>query len=126
MSAARASRSTAARAVDAAQLDRTLAALADPARRHVVELLSRGPQRAGELARQLDVSPATMSKHLRVLRTSGLVRESSDDVDLRVRIYALESAPMTELRAWINAAEREWVKQLRSFAAHVERKSRAR
>src|SRR6185295_12283738 len=54
-------------------LGQTLAALADPTRRGVVELLRKGPRRAGELAASLDLSPPAMSRHLRVLRTTGLV-----------------------------------------------------
>jgi DNA-binding transcriptional ArsR family regulator len=107
----------------AARLDDTLAALADPLRRRAVELLARQPRRAGELARELRTTPSTMSKHLRVLRRHGLVTETHPDFDARVRIYALRSAPMTELRSWIDNAERGWAEQLTAFAAHLERES---
>lgn len=105
----------------AAGLDDTLAALADPLRRRAVELLAERPRRAGELARELRTTPSTMSKHLRVLRQGGLVTESHPDFDTRVRIYALRSAPMNDLRAWLDTAERAWADQLASFAAHLER-----
>lgn len=104
----------------AAGLDSTLAALADPLRRRAVELLAERPRRAGELARELQASPSTMSKHLRVLRQHGVVEESHPDFDARVRIYALRSAPMTELRRWLDTAEKAWVEQLTAFAAHLE------
>jgi DNA-binding transcriptional ArsR family regulator len=106
-----------------AQLDDTLAALADPVRRRAVELLAERPRRAGELARELGTAPSTMSKHLRVLRQSGLVTESSPEFDTRVRIYALASAPMAALRRWLADAERGWADQLGSFAALVEHES---
>ena len=61
-------------------LDRTLAALADPARRRVVDLLRERPRRAGELAAALSMSPSVMSRHLKVLRDSDLV-EVGDPVD---------------------------------------------
>ena len=105
----------------AAGLDDTLAALADPLRRRAVELLAKQPLRAGELARELRTTPSTMSKHLRVLRQHGLVTETHPDFDARVRIYALRSAPMTELRNWLATAERAWAEQLAAFAAHLER-----
>ena len=105
----------------AAAVDDTLAALADPVRRRAVELLAAGPRRAGELARELDTTPSTMSKHLRVLRQRGLVTETHPEFDARVRIYALRSAPMTELRNWLDTAERGWAEQLTAFAAHLER-----
>ncbi|MFN0091526.1 MAG: ArsR/SmtB family transcription factor [Acidimicrobiales bacterium] len=106
-----------------AALDRTLAALADPARRRAVELLGARPYRAGELADALEVSPSVMSRHLRVLRESGLVSEAHPDFDARVRVYSLRSAPMGELRAWLDAAERGWAEQLTAFREHVERRA---
>lgn len=104
----------------AAELDDTLAALADPIRRRAIELLAERPRRAGELATELQTTPSTMSKHLRVLRQRGLVEESHPDFDARVRIYALRSAPMAELRRWLDTAERAWAEQLAAFAAHLE------
>jgi DNA-binding transcriptional ArsR family regulator len=104
-----------------AGLDDTLAALADPVRRRAVELLAQRPRRAGELAGELGATPSTMSKHLRVLRACGLVAETHPDFDARVRIYALRSAPMTELRRWLDTAERAWAEQLAAFAAHLGR-----
>ena len=102
-------------------LDDTLTALADPIRRRTVELLAERPRRSGELAAELATTPSAMSKHLRVLRQRGLVTETHPDFDARVRIYALRSAPMTELRSWLDTAERAWTQQLTAFAAHLER-----
>ncbi|HWJ62392.1 MAG TPA: metalloregulator ArsR/SmtB family transcription factor [Acidimicrobiales bacterium] len=103
----------------AASVDATLSALADPVRRRAVELLAERPRRAGELAAELDVSPSTMSKHLRLLREHDLVTEEHPPFDARVRIYALRSAPMADLRAWIDLAERAWTEQLTAFADHL-------
>ena len=102
-------------------LDRTLAALADPARRHVVELLRERPRRAGELAAALSLSPSVMSRHLKVLRDSDLVEESSPVFDTRVRIYSLRTGATAELRSWLEAVERGWAEQLSALKAHVER-----
>lgn len=104
-----------------APVDQTLAALADPHRRRVVELLSQRPRAAGELARELGVSPPTMSRHLKTLRASGLVEESHPEFDARVRVYALRPQPMTELLRWLEASERLWSEQLLAFKAHLER-----
>ena len=106
----------------AKRIDDAFAALADPARRRAVELLARHPRPAGELARALQVSPSAMSKHLRILREGGLVTETHPAHDTRVRIYSLRSAPMADLRAWLDAAERGWAEQLAAFAEHLERK----
>jgi len=104
-------------------LDRTLAALADPHRRRVVDLLSHGPRAAGDLARELDLSPPAMSRHLKTLRRSGLVEESHPEFDARVRIYALRPEPMADLLRWLAEAERLWSEQLAAFKAHLERRS---
>ena len=104
----------------AAALDHTFAALADPIRRSAVELLAQRPRRSGELASELGTSPSTMSKHLRVLRQGGLVDETHPEFDARVRIYSLRSAPMVELRTWLDTAERGWAAQLAAFAEHIE------
>ena len=105
----------------AAQIDRTLAALADPHRRKVVDLLARGPRPAGELAREIGLAPPAMSRHLRTLRESGLVEESHPEFDARVRIYALRPEPMTHLLRWLEESERLWTEQLSAFKAHLER-----
>jgi DNA-binding transcriptional ArsR family regulator len=104
-----------------APLDTTLAALADPHRRRVVDLLSRRPRPAGELARELGLSPPAMSRHLRTLRESGLVEESHPAFDARVRIYALRAEPMVDLLRWLEESERLWSEQLLAFKAHMER-----
>ena len=103
------------------EVDRTLAALADPHRRRAIDLLLERPRRAGELAEALQLPAPTMSRHLRILRQSGLVEESHPDFDARVRIYALRPGPIAGLKAWLAATEQLWTDQLAAFQAHVER-----
>jgi DNA-binding transcriptional ArsR family regulator len=102
-------------------LDRTFAALADPTRRAVVSLLRERPRRAGELAEELDSTPAGLSRHLRVLRESGLVAEEVLGDDARVRVYTLERAQFEAVRAWIEEVETFWTLELSAFKAHAER-----
>lgn len=109
----------------AARLDRTLAALADPHRRRVIDLLRERPLRAGELAARAKLSPPAMSRHLRTLRQSGLVEEDHDGLDARVRIYRLRPEPMADLKAWLEETERLWSEQLAGFKAHLERSAEA-
>jgi DNA-binding transcriptional ArsR family regulator len=66
-------------------VDRTLAALAEPTRRGVVELLRAQPLRASEIADALATTRPAMSRHLRVLRRAGLVTESGLEDDTRAR-----------------------------------------
>ena len=103
-----------------AGLDATLAALADPHRRRAVYLLGRRPQRAGELSKALGLAPAAMSKHLRVLRHSGLVEETHPRFDARVRIYSLRAGALDSLKQWLRDTEDAWAEQLASFKEHLE------
>lgn len=103
-------------------IDSTLAALADPYRRRVVELLGQRPRRAGELAEALDLPAPAMSRHLRALKQSGLVEETHPEFDARVRIYALREGAMADLKKWLADTERMWSDQLSAFKAHVEKK----
>jgi DNA-binding transcriptional ArsR family regulator len=104
------------------RIDQTLAALADPHRRRVVELLGQRPRRPGELANALGLPAPAMSRHLRTLKQSGLVEETHPEFDARVRIYTLKDGAMADLKKWLADTERMWVDQLASFKAHVEKK----
>lgn len=105
----------------ASALDRTLAALAEPNRRRVVETLRRQPQTAGDLAGKVKMSPAALSRHLRTLKAAGLVEETHPEYDARVRIYTLRPAPMADLKAWLTQTEDLWARQLAAFKEQVER-----
>jgi DNA-binding transcriptional ArsR family regulator len=102
-------------------LDAALSALADPTRRGVVELLRQGPRRAGDLAAASGTSASAMSRHLRVLRTSGLVETGSLDEDARVREYRLRPEAFVALQAWLDQVQAFWSEQLGSFKEHAER-----
>ena len=105
----------------ARNLDRTLAALADPHRRRVVDLLRERPRRAGELAEAAQISFPAMSRHLKTLRSSGLVEEERDAFDSRVRIYRLSDKPMTDLKAWLEETDKLWARQLVAFRTHLQK-----
>ena len=98
-------------------LDETLAALAEPTRRQVVDLLRDRPRPAGELARSLGVSAPAMSRHLRVLRAGGLVEVVAVDSDARLRLYRLKAEAFAGLGEWL---PRFWDDQLASFKTHSE------
>ncbi|HMR06323.1 MAG TPA: metalloregulator ArsR/SmtB family transcription factor [Polyangiaceae bacterium] len=104
-----------------ALLDGAFTALADPTRRAAVEILRKGPRRAGDLARQLGSTPAGLSRHLRVLRESGLVAQEVSSEDARVRFLRLERKPFDALRHWVEDVETFWSGQLASFRVHAEK-----
>ena len=62
-----------------------------------------------------------MSRHLKLLRNSGLVEEGRDEFDSRVRIYRLSREPMDDLTAWLAQTEDLWANQLRAFTAHLQK-----
>jgi DNA-binding transcriptional ArsR family regulator len=102
-------------------LDGTFEALGDPTRRGVIDLLRRGPRRASEVADALGVTRPALSRHLRVLRETGLIEESGDASDARVKILQLRPERFDELGAWLRDVERYWTLELASFKAHAER-----
>jgi len=108
------------------RLDTTLSALADPTRRRVVDLLRVRPRRAGELVAAFDVSAPAISRHLRLLRSGGLIEELRDPEDGRGRVYQLRPDRFEELAGWLREVEAFWTDQLDSFRDHVETKTRAR
>lgn len=89
------------------------AAIADPIRRRVLELVRDEELPAGRLAAQFDVSRPAVSKHLRVLREAGLLHERREG---RLRLYRADPAPLAELRAWLEAYWDERLDALRELA----------
>jgi DNA-binding transcriptional ArsR family regulator len=105
------------------EVARVLRVLADPVRLQTVELLSRAPRRAGELAQNLGVTPATMSKHLRLLLRERVVVDERGPDDARVRVFRLRPEAVVALDAWLDQLKAHWDEQLGSFKTHVEKRS---
>lgn len=103
-------------------IESTFGALADPSRRGVVDLLRKKPRRAGELASELGLTAPAMSRHLRILRETGLVERAFDDDDARANIYRLRPERFAELRSWLDDVDRFWSLQLDAFAQHAEKR----
>ena len=68
----------------------------------------------------MGLSPAALSRHLRTLKASGVIEETHPAYDARVRIYALKTGAMADLKSWIDSTEQLWVDQLAALKAHVE------
>ncbi|MCA1572314.1 MAG: metalloregulator ArsR/SmtB family transcription factor [Chloroflexi bacterium] len=97
-----------------------LGALADPTRQQVVQLLSVSPRRAGELASAAGTSAPTMSRHLRVLLTAGIVADERLSQDARARMFRLRPESIGALQAWLDQLQAHGDEQLASFKRHVE------
>ena len=81
------------------------AALADPTRRSIVELLGAGEQTAGAIGEGFPISAPAISQHLKTLREAGLVRVR---VDGQRRIYSLDPEGFAEMEAWFARMRGFW------------------
>jgi DNA-binding transcriptional ArsR family regulator len=108
----------------AARLDRTLLALADPTRRRLVERIRQGPVRASDLGDGLPITRPAVSRHLRVLRSAGIVRAVPRGREV---LYRLSDDPrgIEEARGYFEEMSRGWDRALAAFKAFAEAASEA-
>jgi DNA-binding transcriptional ArsR family regulator len=99
----------------------TFAALAEPNRFRIVELLRGGPRAVNDIGARLHLNQTQVSKHLRVLRDVGLV-----DVQPRAqqRIYELRAKPLRELHGWLERYRRVWEERFEELDELVEELSK--
>jgi DNA-binding transcriptional ArsR family regulator len=99
------------------QLDKTFAALADPARRAIVERLVSGPASVSELARPLPMSLPAVMLHLKVLEDSGLVTSRKEG---RVRTCRIEPKMLSQAEQWVSERRRMWERNLDRLGAFLD------
>ena len=95
----------------------TFEVLAEPTRRRILDLLRERDWCVGELAVALDISQPRVSKHLRVLRESGLVEVRQD---AQRRWYELNPTPLVEIEAWLQPYRRFWAGRLDALTRHLD------
>ena len=83
----------------------TFTALADPTRRHIIELLATREQSFGELANRFEMSRTAVSQHLKVLRDADIVASRPD---AQRRVYRLNDHALDDLEQWIASVRRFW------------------
>ncbi|MHB1260258.1 MAG: ArsR/SmtB family transcription factor [Thermoplasmatota archaeon] len=91
------------------------AALADPTRRHLVEVLHGGERSVGDLVDAVDIHQPGVSRHLRILSEAGLVTARPDG---QRRLYSLRPESLRGLEAWVRRhahVERERLERLAEF-----------
>lgn len=98
-----------------------LAALAEPHRRQILDLLLAGPRPVSELVAALPVSQPAVSKHLRVLREAGLVDVR---VDAQRRLYSVRPEPLQVVDEWLAPYRRLWADRLDALEQHLDRTAR--
>jgi DNA-binding transcriptional ArsR family regulator len=91
--------------VNSGRLDGLFAALADPTRRRMIERLARGPMSVGEMAAGFAISQPGISKHVKVLERSGLLKR---DVVGRVHRCRIEPKAMEAVSEWLDEQRRFW------------------
>jgi DNA-binding transcriptional ArsR family regulator len=93
------------------------AALAEPHRREILDLLRDGERSVNDLVDRLRISQPGVSKHLRVLREAGLVDVRPEG---RVRWYGLRAQPLAEVDAWLAPYRAYWSERLDALERHLE------
>ena len=104
-------------------LNGSLAALADPTRRAIVERLARGAARVTDIAAPFAMSLNGVSKHIKVLERAGLIRRARRG---REHVLELEAAPLREVVRWGSRLERFWTERLDRLESHFARKEEPR
>ena len=92
-------------------------AMAEPHRRQILDLLRGGERHAGELVERLELSQPGVSKHLKVLRESGLVEVRPEG---KQRLYGLRAEPLAEVDAWLEPYRAYWSGRLDALERHLE------
>jgi DNA-binding transcriptional ArsR family regulator len=98
-------------------LDLAFQALADPARRFILDRLSEGPASVSELARPLPMSLPAVMLHLKVLEESGLVKTSKSG---RVRTCRIEPRLLSRAECWIAERRQMWERNLDRLGAYLD------
>ncbi len=102
--------------IQAAALDHTFAALADPTRRAIIARLAAGECTVGELGRPFPISAPAISKHLRLLEGAGLIERRRDGRTLRCRLNA---PALDQAVDWMTTQRRFWAESFDRLADHL-------
>ncbi len=97
--------------------DTVFRAIADPTRRQILNLLRGRPQTVGQIAANFRTSRPAISKHLRLLRSAGLVVTHKHGA---ARICGLNAEPLRTVNDWLRDYEMFWGKTLRNLKKFVE------
>jgi DNA-binding transcriptional ArsR family regulator len=101
----------------------SLAALADPTRRRIVEMLAARDRTAGEIVEEFDMSAPAISQHLKVLREAGLVKVRPEG---QHRIHSLDPAGLDEIEAWLAKTKRFWERRLDALERELRAEDEAK
>jgi DNA-binding transcriptional ArsR family regulator len=94
------------------------AALADPTRVRILDLLSTRERSVGELVDRFELSQPAVSQHLRVLKEAGLVASRAE---AQRRVYSINPAPLRQIDRWLQRYRKFWAAELESLERHLDR-----
>ena len=97
------------------------AAVAEPSRREILDLLRGGERTAGDLGAHLQLSQPGVSKHLKVLREAGLVAVRPEG---KRRWYGLRAEPLAEVAGRLEPYRRHWSERFDALEQHLEENPR--
>ena len=96
-------------------------AVADPTRRKLLEELRRsGPLSVNQLAAPLPITRQAVTKHLDILRASGLIQIHRVG---RKRLHSLDVEPLREVGTWLEPYAEQWDRRLQRLKLHMEEKT---
>jgi len=102
-------------------MESAFAIIAEPNRRAILSLLASSERSVGDIERRLRMPQPSVSKHLRVLRDSGLVESR---VEAQRRVYRVRPEPLLEVDAWLAQFRRFWSRRVDALERHLDRMDR--
>lgn len=101
----------------------TFAVIAEPSRRRILDLLLQSESNVTDLAQALGLSQPLVSKHLRTLRQSGLVKVR---IKSQQHIYSLEAEPLAEIDEWLKAYRKKWNRHVDALENFLDQQKKIR
>ena len=106
--------------INSKRKDSVFRAISDPTRREILNILRADQQTVGSIAHNFRMSRPAISKHLRVLRSAGLVETRKHGTQTRC---TLNAKPLQAVKEWLQDYESFWKESLRSLKNHLEENS---
>lgn len=98
--------------------DKIFYSLADPGRRSILQMLCENEMTVNSIADKFNISRPAVSKHLKILYNSNLVKQRQSG---RERYYSINPQPLNEIYKWLEYFDKFWDKKLNSLIKHIEK-----
>lgn len=98
--------------------DKVFYSLADPGRRAILQMLTENEMTVNSIAEKFNISRPAISKHLKILYSSDLVKQKQSG---RERYYSINPQPLNEIYKWLENFDKFWDKKLNSLKNYIEK-----